>query len=111
MKGQLSVVGGALGTKDHGQRTANNAFMYEDLQIVVYPDPRLRKAAAPVEAFDASLKELAGRMLELMRQHKGVGLAAPQVGLPIRLFVMNPTPDQPLKDDRVFVNPQLSEAE
>src|SRR5205814_1825445 len=83
--------------------------MHEDLQIIVYPDPRLRKAAAPVEAFDASLKELAGRMLELMRQHEGVGLAAPQVGLPLRLFVMNHTKE--LKNDRVFVNPQLSEAE
>ena len=44
-----------------------------------------------------------------MRQSKGVGLAAPQVGLNLRLFVMNPTPDP--ANDRVYVNPDLSEAE
>jgi peptide deformylase len=46
-------------------------------------------------------------MIELMRQARGVGLAAPQVGLNIRMFVMNPT-GQP-DDDRVYVNPVLSD--
>jgi peptide deformylase len=81
--------------------------MFEELKIVHYPDPRLRKASASVEAFDERLRALATRMLELMREAKGVGLAAPQVGENIRMFVMNPTGDA--GDDRIYVNPVLSE--
>src|SRR5881394_1155689 len=79
--------------------------MYEDLKIILYPDPRLFKMSKPVEKFDQGLKDLAARMFILMRENKGVGLAAPQVGLNIRLFVMNST-GQP-EDDRIYVNPQL----
>ncbi len=82
--------------------------MYEDLQIIHYPDPRLRKISSPVTKFDDDLKALARRMFELMREDKGVGLAAPQVGVNVRLFVMNPT-GKP-EDDRAYVNPQLLEA-
>jgi peptide deformylase len=81
---------------------------FEDLKIVLWPDPRLRKMSVDVEQFDDNLRTLVARMLELMRQSKGVGLAAPQVGLNIRLFVMNAT-GQP-GDDRVYVNPILTEA-
>ena len=83
--------------------------MYEELKIVLWPDPRLKKISKPVETFDPSLKELAGRMLQLMREAKGVGLAAPQVGLNIRLFVMNPTGEP--ADERVYVNPTLSDGD
>ena len=81
--------------------------MFEDLKIILYPDPRLKKMSEPVTAFDQRLRVLVARMFELMREHKGVGLAAPQVGENIRLFVMNAT-QQP-GDDRVYVNPVLSE--
>jgi peptide deformylase len=77
--------------------------MSTDLRIIPYPDPRLKRSSAPVQKFDDELAKLASRMLELMRAAKGVGLAAPQVGLSIRMFVMNPT-QQP-GDDRVIVNP------
>ena len=83
--------------------------MYEDLKIILWPDPRLKKVSKEVVTFDDTLKALTERMFELMREHRGVGLAAPQVGLNIRLFVMNPT-GQP-EDDRIYVNPILSEAE
>ncbi len=83
--------------------------MYDNLKIILWPDPRLRKISTPVEVFDESLAVLSARMLELMREAKGVGLAAPQVGLNIRLFVANPTGEP--EDDRVFVNPVLSDAE
>ena len=83
--------------------------MYEDLQIIEYPDPRLKKVSVPVEKFDSSLKLLAARMFELMRESRGVGLAAPQVGQNLRMFVMNHTGDP--ADDRVYINPELSEAE
>lgn len=79
--------------------------MYEDLKVIKYPDPRLKKRSLPVEQFDDNLQALANRMLELMREHQGVGLAAPQVGINIRMFVMNHT-GQP-EDDRVYVNPEL----
>jgi peptide deformylase len=83
--------------------------MYENLKIIAWPDPRLKKVSAPVKEFTPELKLLAQRMFELMRESKGVGLAAPQVGENIRMFVMNAT--QKPEDDRVYVNPLLSEAE
>ena len=83
--------------------------MFEDLKIILYPDPRLKKMCPPVEVFDESLRALATRMLELMRGAKGVGLAAPQVGQNVRMFVMNATGEP--GDDRVYVNPVLSDAE
>lgn len=73
------------------------------LTLVKYPDPRLRRKCEPVTAFDDDLRALAARMLAIMREHKGVGLAAPQVGVPLRLFVMNIT-TRP-EDDCVVVNP------
>lgn len=75
--------------------------------IIHYPDPRLREKCAPVEAFDEPLAELAGRMLELMHEHRGVGLAGPQVGVCRRVFVCNPSGEP--GDDRVYVNPELSD--
>lgn len=81
--------------------------MYEDLRIIHYPDPRLKKRSVPVETFDDNLKALAARMLELMREAGGVGLAAPQVGLNIRMFVMNHSGNP--EDDRVYVNPELDD--
>lgn len=83
--------------------------MYEDLRIILYPDPRLKKISAEVTAFDDNLRALAARLFELMREAKGVGLAAPQVGQNVRLFVINPT-GKP-EDDAVYVNPVLTEAE
>ena len=83
--------------------------MYADLRVILYPDPRLKKVSAPVASFDADLKNLSARMFELMREHRGVGLAAPQVGINIRMFVMNHTGEA--ADDRVYVNPVLTEAE
>jgi peptide deformylase len=83
--------------------------MYEALTIIHYPHPKLKLLSKPVDVFDAHLPELAGRMLELMKTARGVGLAAPQVGLNIRLFVVNPTGEP--GDDRVYVNPELVEPE
>jgi peptide deformylase len=83
--------------------------MFEDLKIIKYPDPRLRKMSAPVTQFDDELVHLAARMLELMKEARGVGLAAPQVGQNIRLFVMNATGEP--ADARVYVNPVLSDAD
>jgi len=75
------------------------------LRIIHYPDPRLQEPARPVEAVDASLAPLVERMFELLLAARGVGLAAPQVGLSLRLFVAC-LPGQEA-DRRVYVNPRL----
>jgi peptide deformylase len=79
----------------------------ENLTIVLYPDPRLRRQCAPVEAVDDHVRDICRRMLQLMHEAPGVGLAAPQVGLSSRLFVANATGDP--ADDMVFINPTLIE--
>ncbi len=79
--------------------------MADPLKIIKWPDPRLRKRSVPVTRFDDNLRALATQMLDLMRESKGVGLAAPQVGLNLRLFVINHT-GKP-EDDKVYVNPSL----
>ncbi len=79
----------------------------DTLRIIHYPDPRLRDKCAPVTMFDDDLAALTQRMLELMRDGNGVGLAAPQVGLLQRLFVMNHSGEP--SDDRIFVNPRITD--
>ncbi len=76
------------------------------LRIIKYPDPRLHEACAPVERFDDELAALAQRMLELMREDAGIGLAAPQVGVLRRMFVCNTTGEP--GDDRIIVNPKAT---
>jgi peptide deformylase len=81
--------------------------MAEAIKIILYPDPRLKKANETITAFDESLRKLAVEMFRLMREAKGVGLAAPQVGKNIRLFVANPSGEA--GDDHVYANPSLSD--
>ena len=79
------------------------------LQILEYPDPRLRTRAAPVEVFDEALASFAASMLETMYAAPGIGLAATQVDFHKRLIVMDVSEakDQPL----VFCNPEILVAE
>lgn len=79
----------------------------KNLQVIHYPDPRLRKHSTQVTDFDDTLAALVDRMLELMETGKGVGLAAPQVGINRRLFVMNATGEP--GDQRALINPQIRE--
>ena len=81
------------------------AFDPDQLQIVLYPDPVLRRRARPIERIDTLVRRVAHRMLELMHAAPGVGLAAPQVGLPWRMFVASPTTQT--EDDTVFINPRV----
>jgi peptide deformylase len=75
------------------------------LAILEYPDPRLRKKAAPVAEVDDALRQLADDMLETMYAARGVGLAATQVDVHQRLIVLDVSEqrDQPL----VLINPEL----
>ena len=75
------------------------------LPIRTFGDPVLREKARPVELFDDALKRLADDMIVTMHEAPGVGLAAPQVGRPLRLIVFDVGRDQP--DPRALANPAL----
>ncbi|HRW14878.1 peptide deformylase [Amaricoccus sp.] len=75
--------------------------------ILILPDPRLRKAAEPVGAADAGLRRLAEDMLETMYEAPGIGLAATQLGIMKRLFVMDCTGEGETPAPTVFVDPEL----
>jgi peptide deformylase len=75
------------------------------LRIVQYPDPVLRRRAEPVGDIDDTVRAVARRMIELMHEAEGVGLAAPQVGLSWRLFVSRGEEEDAPED--VFINPEL----
>jgi peptide deformylase len=77
------------------------------LTIRLLPDPVLRARAAPVAEFGPDLAALARAMLGAMYAAPGRGLAAPQVGLPLRLFVMDAGWKEGAPDPRVFVNPAV----
>lgn len=92
------------------------------LQIQIYPAEVLRKKAAPIAKVTDEIRDVATRMIELMREAKGIGLAAPQVGLSWRLFVVEIDPeskrakgksDGPLlatNGPEVYINPRFSNA-
>lgn len=62
------------------------------MEILKYPDPRLREVSKPVTKFDAELKKFAQDMLETMYAENGIGLAAPQVGKLYRMMVVDTRP-------------------
>jgi peptide deformylase len=79
-------------------------------KILHYPDKRLRNKAEKVTKFDASLAALIEDMAETMYAAPGVGLAAPQIGESVRLFIVDiATGDDEPSDLRVFVNPEIIE--
>lgn len=77
------------------------------LKVVYFPDAPLTETAAPVESFDTKLVQLADNMIETMRKYEGVGLAAPQVGVRKRLFVVCAPEGEPM----CLVNPEILESE
>ncbi|MGA1223814.1 MAG: peptide deformylase [Phycisphaerales bacterium] len=72
--------------------------------IVLHPDPVLRKKARPVERIDGFIAELVEDMHRVAREYDGIGLAAPQVGESLRIFVTCAMHGEP---ERVFINPRL----
>jgi peptide deformylase len=80
-------------------------------QIVLYPAPVLLRKAAPVERIDDWVRRLVDDMIRIMRELDGAGLAAPQVGESVRLFVVEEreaTRDRPAEPLGVYINPVLS---
>ena len=96
------------------------------LEILEAPDPRLKTVSKPVDTFDDQLKLLVDDMFETMYAAHGIGLAAIQVGVPLRLLVIDLQPEDPdaepkpcdhdghhhhhqptKREPRVFVNPEI----
>lgn len=75
-------------------------------ELVKYPDPVLRARARDVATVDASIRELAEEMLRIMREEDGVGLAAPQVGESLRIFV-TAAQEEESSPERVYINPTI----
>ena len=81
------------------------------LKIRHYPDPVLKKVAAPITEFDESLRQLANDMAETMYAAPGIGLAAPQVGISKRLTVIDCSARDEDAQLLVMVNPEIIDQE
>tara|TARA_Y200000002_G_scaffold169251_1_gene139580 strand:- start:327 stop:824 length:498 start_codon:yes stop_codon:yes gene_type:complete len=77
-----------------------------DFKILIFPDPKLRKVAKKIDKFDKSLEILAQNMLTTMYEAEGIGLAATQIDVHIRLVVMDLSEER--NEPRVFVNPEYT---
>src|ERR1035441_5553933 len=77
------------------------------LKILKYPEPVLSQPGEPVSEFDDALRKLAADMFETTYDSKGIGLAAPQVGVSKRLTVIDLSTGKDPKDRLVLVNPEI----
>lgn len=80
--------------------------------ILEVPDPRLKTVSTPVETFDDDLRTLVADMFETMYDAPGIGLAAIQVGVPLRVLVIDLQAEEdeegkPIRTPRVFINPEI----
>jgi len=78
-------------------------------EILEYPDPRLREVAQPVAAVTAEIQTLVDDMAETMYAAPGCGLAATQLGVALRIFVVDCADEEEPSDLRVFINPEIVE--
>src|SRR5262245_37179073 len=76
--------------------------------ILVIPDKRLRLVSKPVEKVDAAVRKLADDMFEAMYEAPGIGLAAIQIGEPVRLVTMDLAKKDDEKAPQVFINPEIT---
>ena len=78
------------------------------LSIIEYPHPALRHVCRPIRRVDGDLRGVVRGMFTLMYEARGIGLAASQVGLPMRLFVVNMAAEPDKGEELVFINPVIS---
>ena len=78
------------------------------LEIVKYPDPVLQRVAEPVTVFDDALQKLIDDMFESMYAAKGIGLAAPQVGISKQITVIDLSFAKEPSDKLVLINPEIT---
>ncbi len=79
--------------------------------ILEYPDPRLREVAKPVTQVDDEVRQMVEDMAETMYAAPGVGLAATQIGVLLRVFVIDIAAEDEPSDLRVFINPEIVSTE
>ncbi len=79
------------------------------LPIITLPDPLLREVSKPVERVDSAVLRLADDMLQTMYEAPGIGLAAIQVAVPLRLFVLDVSEEGEPRQPRVLINPEILE--
>ena len=80
------------------------------MELVYYPDPRLREVSKKIGAIDEGLREAVPVMFDIMYRARGIGLAGPQAGLGRRVIVANLAGDREEKDqEQVFINPEILE--
>ena len=77
------------------------------LSIIHYPHPTLRFKSLPIRRVDAELRDMADQMVELMYEYNGVGLAANQVDLPLRMFVVNASGKRGEGEEMILINPEI----
>ena len=75
--------------------------------LVILPDPVLRQLSKPLERVDDAVRQLADDMLETMYDAPGIGLAAIQIGEPVRMLVIDLAKEDEPKAPQVFINPQI----
>jgi peptide deformylase len=80
-------------------------------RILSYPDPLLREPAKPVEVVDDSIRALIADMAETMYAAPGVGLAANQIGVLLRIFIIDIAEEDAPSDLKVFINPEITKVE
>ncbi|MER9232743.1 peptide deformylase [Mesorhizobium sp. M0622] len=78
--------------------------------LIILPDPVLRQVSKPVERVDGDLRKLAGDMLDTMYDAPGIGLAAIQVGEPLRVLVIDLAKEDETPAPHVFINPEILES-
>ncbi len=81
------------------------------LNIRIYPDPVLKKTAEPVREITGIHRRLVSAMIETMYAAPGVGLAAPQVGISLRLFVIHIPTEEKKRNPLALINPRILQKE
>jgi peptide deformylase len=94
---------------DPGAGVTLNRLIMALREILEYPDPRLREVGKPVQQVDDEIRTLCEDMAETMYAAPGVGLAATQIGVPLRIFVIDIAAEDEPSDLRVFINPEIYE--
>ena len=79
---------------------------FKKCRMTFYPSQVLAKPSKPVEKIDEDIRKLADRMIDIMIERKGIGFAAPQVGIPLRLFIISL--DGTREHVKVYVNPVVT---
>lgn len=90
------------------RRTKLSFFLEVALQIITYPHPTLRHVSKPIRRVNQELRHMIREMFSLMYAARGIGLAANQVDLPLRLFVMNLEGEEGKGEELALINPVLS---